>query len=205
MPTTYSPKDTLPMQEGGDINDIAVFVALRDALDGKLFYPCTSTTRPAGTARFTGRMIVETDTKAFGLWDGTAWRMWDTVAQAYTPTWSSTGTAPVLSNGTITGEYVRAGSLWHWRAVITPGSSTTFGSGEYTITLPTTCRGAETGPVGDAYMYASAYREGTVSPVSGTTAKVYFDATPTTAWSATSPVTFASGHKMTLAGSFITP
>lgn len=73
MATDYSTKDSLPMQQGGDVVDIAVFRSLRDLLDGKLSYVCTSATRPTGGARYTGRVITETDTKRQYVWDGAAW------------------------------------------------------------------------------------------------------------------------------------
>ena len=205
MPTDYSPLDALPAPQGSDVARVTAFTDMRAAIDGKLILTCTSATRPTGTARFAGRLIFESDTRAHGLWDGTTWRMWDTAPQAFTPTWGSSGTAPSIGNGSILGEYVRAGGVVHWRVTITPGSTTTFGSGEYTVSLPTACRGAEAGPVGSSYLYAAAYRVGVVAPTGPTTIKVYHDATPTTAWSATSPATFALGHKMTLAGSYIAP
>ncbi len=69
----YSTKDNLPMQQGGDIVDVTVLRSLRDALDGRLFHVCTSATRPTGSARFAGRVIIETDTKRLLMWDGSAW------------------------------------------------------------------------------------------------------------------------------------
>lgn len=69
----YSTKDNLPMQQGGDTLDVSVFRSLRDALDGRLVYVCTSATRPTGSARFAGRVIIETDTKRLLVWDGSAW------------------------------------------------------------------------------------------------------------------------------------
>lgn len=58
------------------------------------------------------------------------------VWQAYTPVWSSTGVAPVLNNGSLVGSYFQAGKLVHVRIVLTPGSTTTFGNGNYRLSLP---------------------------------------------------------------------
>ena len=55
---------------------------------------------------------------------------------AYTPTWTTTGTAPSLGNGSLTGAYVKAGRLVVFRAVLTAGSSTTFGTGNWSLSLP---------------------------------------------------------------------
>src|SRR5262245_308636 len=60
----------------------------------------------------------------------------------YTPTWSATGTAPSLGNGSIQGKYWRLGRLVLYRLVFTAGSTTTFGSGAWLFTLPFTAADA---------------------------------------------------------------
>ena len=55
--------------------------------------------------------------------------------QSYTPTWGSTGTAPSLGNGTLTGSYQQFGKLVYFRAVLTLGSTSTIGTGQYHLTL----------------------------------------------------------------------
>jgi hypothetical protein len=42
---------------------------------------------------------------------------------AYTPTWGSSGTAPVIGNGSITGAWVSVGKLVHFWAVVVMGTS----------------------------------------------------------------------------------
>jgi hypothetical protein len=56
---------------------------------------------------------------------------------AYTPTWTSTGTAPAIGNGTLSGTYVLAGKLCIFRATVAFGTTTTFGTGSYSLGLPT--------------------------------------------------------------------
>lgn len=73
MPTDYSPLDALPAPQGSDVASVTAFTALRSAIDGKLTLTCTSATRPTGTARFTGRLIFETDTKMWRTWNGSRW------------------------------------------------------------------------------------------------------------------------------------
>lgn len=73
MPTDYSPLDALPAPQGGDIVRVSAFTDLRAAIDGKLVLTCTSATRPTGTARFTGRLIYETDTLMWRTWTGARW------------------------------------------------------------------------------------------------------------------------------------
>jgi len=55
---------------------------------------------------------------------------------SYTPAWTSTGTAPALGNGTLTGAYKQVGSTVHVRIVLTLGSTSTVGTGSYRLSLP---------------------------------------------------------------------
>ena len=55
---------------------------------------------------------------------------------SFTPTWTSSGTAPVIGNGSITGSYDRNGSDIHAYGQLTIGSTTTFGTGVYRFGLP---------------------------------------------------------------------
>lgn len=57
---------------------------------------------------------------------------------SFTPTWSSSGTQPVLGNGTLTGEYCQVGKLVFVKIVLTAGSTTTFGTSTYRFSLPVT-------------------------------------------------------------------
>lgn len=68
---------------------------------------------------------------------------------AYTPTWSASGTAPALGNGTIVGAWLNAGKLVHGRIFLTMGSTTTYGTGNYTFTIPfSSTVGAQWFPMG---------------------------------------------------------
>lgn len=57
---------------------------------------------------------------------------------SYTPVWSSSGTAVSLGNGTIVGYYAKVGRLVTAKVEMNSGSTTTFGSGFYSWTLPLT-------------------------------------------------------------------
>lgn len=57
---------------------------------------------------------------------------------SYTPAWASTGTAPVLGNGTLFGSYSKVGRLVTAKIALSTGSTTTFGTGAYTFSLPLT-------------------------------------------------------------------
>lgn len=55
---------------------------------------------------------------------------------AYTPVWAATGTAVSLGNGTIVGRYYQVGKLVVASVRLLAGSTTTFGTGTYSFTLP---------------------------------------------------------------------
>lgn len=71
-----------------------------------------------------------------------AWRFYtpnpggSTGWQDFVPVWSSSGTQPVLGNGTITGRYVQIGKTVHCRITLVMGSTTTFGTGAYRFSIP---------------------------------------------------------------------
>jgi len=67
---------------------------------------------------------------------GTSTNLLYHIDSSFTPTWSSTGTQPVLGDGTIVGNYSRQGNLVTVYAQITAGTTTTFGTGIYRISLP---------------------------------------------------------------------
>ena len=54
----------------------------------------------------------------------------------YTPTWTSSGVAPVLNNGTLAGRYVKVGRKATAQIGLTIGSTTTVGTGNWTFSLP---------------------------------------------------------------------
>jgi hypothetical protein len=60
---------------------------------------------------------------------GNAW-------QVYTPVWTTTGTAPSLGNGTLTGRFFQRGKSVHVQIKFTAGSTTTFGTSAWSFTAP---------------------------------------------------------------------
>jgi len=54
----------------------------------------------------------------------------------FTPVWTATGTNPVLGDGTIVSKFKIDGGLLTWTGVLTMGSTTTFGAGNYYFTRP---------------------------------------------------------------------
>ena len=58
--------------------------------------------------------------------------------QAYTPTWTAATTNPAIGNGTLAGRYVQLGKTVMGNIYLAPGSTTTFGSGNWAFSLPKT-------------------------------------------------------------------
>jgi hypothetical protein len=54
----------------------------------------------------------------------------------YTPSWTSSGTAPALGNGTLVGGYRREGTTLHLRGQLIVGSTSTAGTGDIRMSLP---------------------------------------------------------------------
>lgn len=130
---------------------------------------------------------------------------------AYTPAWTSTGTAPAIGNGTLAGSYKLVGDkTCHFRASITFGTTTTFGTGGYLLSLPftsVTSSPINTTPVGQALQTNRYLINGLIPSASGT-CTLYYVSVGTTGQMAnvtnTAPVTWTatSGNYISIAGTF---
>jgi hypothetical protein len=80
-----------------------------------------------GDVSITGSVIIPGSTIPIS----TAWT-------SYTPQWTSGGTFPVLNNGTATGAYKVIGKTCFVRGIIVMGTTTTYGTGAWLISLPIT-------------------------------------------------------------------
>lgn len=56
----------------------------------------------------------------------------------WTPVWTAATTAVALGNGTLIGRYMNAGKLVAFIICLTAGSTTTFGTGQWRMTVPFT-------------------------------------------------------------------
>ena len=117
---------------------------------------------------------------------------------SWTPTWTSTGTNPAIGNGFIGGNYTRVGKLIVADAHIFAGSTTTYGTGVYVVSLPVTgvTNSSLTGTVSflDASAGYVAYH-GT-SIFNSTTAIEFRIGNGLGLWSPTVPVTMANGDQV---------
>jgi hypothetical protein len=123
---------------------------------------------------------------------------------SYTPTWSTSGTAPALGNGTLQGNYTRLGTsgLIFFRFTLVGGSTTTFGTGSWSFTLPTGIaqptfvRFPWTGTILDSgsstfLVYGDFGGPNFLNPGTGTTY---------TAVTATSPMTWTTNDRLQIGG-----
>ena len=122
---------------------------------------------------------------------------------SYTPAWTATTTNPVLNNGTLNGFYKEVDKWITYRIELTAGSTTTFGTGSYRLSLPVTARTATTSyaPMGQAclidtslsarYMRFAGYSSTTV---------VFLTDEASTQWGAAAPFAFASTDLVVVQG-----
>lgn len=64
----------------------------------------------------------------------------DTGWQSYTPTWTADTTNPSIGNGTLVGRYTQIGKTCILIIGLTMGSTTTYGSGNWSFSLPKTAK-----------------------------------------------------------------
>lgn len=127
---------------------------------------------------------------------------------AYTPSWTAATTNPVLgANGTLVGKYRKIGRLVNFQIDLTMGSTTTYGSGAWSITLPFTAAASSGSRVGNAQALGGSRFGGQViiSPgASGVGA--FFPASSTvsnySSAAAAVPFAWASGNELRITGTY---
>ena len=125
--------------------------------------------------------------------------------QQYPAEWRATTTNPTIGNGTITVSYRRLGTRLEINGKITHGSTTTYGAGEWRVTLPAGCTttaslGQQMGELLCVPTGAVAATPGNVWADQGATElRLIYWSTSTTAASVTSavPVTWGAGTYVT--------
>lgn len=82
------------------------------------------------------------DPRSILLWTEEQFRKIETALQKlgkrepYTPIWTASGTQPVLGDGVLQGSYVELGSFIVVSVYLLAGATTTFGTGQWTFSLP---------------------------------------------------------------------
>ncbi|MGW0032131.1 hypothetical protein ACWDXD_20175 [Streptomyces sp. NPDC003314] len=112
---------------------------------------------------------------------------------SYTPAWTSSGTAPAIGNGSSFGRYKQLGKRCVANFELGFGSTTTFGSGNWAVSLPFTAAS----PVGSTANFnylgvarghsATAWYTGTVGVQKGGSVARIYSHTNGTEWNPTTP------------------
>jgi len=82
-------------------------------------------------------VLMPDSTAATGLKWGGEWT-------SYAVTWTATTTNPSLGNGALNGLYAQIGNITYFNIILSMGSTTTYGSGDYIFSLPFTANGSST-------------------------------------------------------------
>ena len=120
-----------------------------------------------------------------------------TTVRTYVPTWTGSISNPAIGDGSLTGEYFVANGMCQVTVTMTAGSTTTFGSGPWSFTLPITNRsinlqrGSALGLDAGTLYYVGTADAG------ATTVQATFNGTNTQAQS-TVPFTWANGDSLAL-------
>jgi len=126
--------------------------------------------------------------------------------QSYTPTWTTSGTAPSLNNGSITGKYKQIGKTVFVRVRLQIGSTTTTGTGNWRITLPVAAADANGVVMPSTYLdNGVAWHTGVVNcEYDGQTSYVVplLGTSPSGAVTATAPFTWNAGDSLVFNGSY---
>lgn len=125
---------------------------------------------------------------------------------AYTPTFATSGTAPALGNGTLTGTYTREGGRISFTIELTVGSTTTFGTGELRFGVPVGRVVADVPEPGQCVIFDSsaAVRFIAVAESPGATAyiRLVYGTGVGGLVSGTLPVALATGDTVRISGSY---
>lgn len=118
---------------------------------------------------------------------------------AYTPSWTGASSNPVLNNGTLVGRYrrVTGADLVTVEVRLTIGTTTTFGSGAWWMTVPVTPSATATlNAVGPCYTLDSGTLDKAAIVVFEDNTKVKFVSATAGVFQPTVPQTFANGDQI---------
>jgi hypothetical protein len=120
----------------GTTGDTNVFVTGATYNDANTF---TFTNNTGGTFDVSFDTVTGLTASTFNLNGSQVETSWT----SYVPVWTASGTNPVINNGTIEGWYKVIGKTCFVRGNIVMGSTTTFGSGEWYVSMPVTAAHAD--------------------------------------------------------------
>lgn len=119
---------------------------------------------------------------------------------SWSPAWTSDTTQPVVNNGTLTGKYLQVGKFVVCSFQLVAGSTTTYGTGNYFMSLPVPATGSAGQVLGDSTCYFldnSTSGNFLGSAIYATTSTIRVRVHGTTAnWGPTVPATMATSDRM---------
>jgi len=162
----------------------------------------------APTSPYTGQYY-DDGTDLF-RWNGSSYDTYYKVPGAwtsFTPTWTATTTNPSLGNGTLVGRYSKIGRQVTVHINLVPGSTTTFGSGNYNWALPFTAANNGCSYIMQAHFLGTDRWMGqmVISPAASTTSAFFNLSTTNTRidfMNPTRPETFANGSQLRITGTY---
>lgn len=168
-------------------------------------FASASARNAAITSPVEGMLATIADVDQFTAYSGAAWvtvasyGAWST----YTPALASDGgSAPSLGNGTIAGRYAQYGKTIRVYITLLFGSTTSWGSGEVTFSLPVTAAtiNGNRGTTGTVHAFdaSPAGRYTGTAQLVTTTTVLMTSGGGGGAWGATTPITFANGDEISL-------
>jgi len=118
----------------------------------------------------------------------------------YVPVWTCAGTAPSLGNGSLTGRFAQVGKLTHVNINLVAGSTTTFGTGQFILSLPAATPATGYPIASVLYFDSSAglFFPGNSWAVSTTTLGLYDNASPLAAVTNAAPFAWATADQILL-------
>jgi hypothetical protein len=123
----------------------------------------------------------------------------------YTPSWTATTTNPSIGNGTIHGHYTREGRTVTATVTITMGSSTTYGTGTWKVSLPFTRAAVNPRATGALFMFDSGtiFRSGVALVDGGADFAQFVTDSAVNFLSATEPFTWAVNDSFSFTISYV--
>jgi hypothetical protein len=125
---------------------------------------------------------------------------------SYTPLWTASTTNPVIGNGVLTGVYRQIGNQIDFSVSLTAGTTTTYGSGDYRISLPVAAispnyNGKFSAAIlNDSVQWYLNYNAQGIDQ--GFADKVVLTAFAGGVWTNTSPFTFGTSDQIMIQGSY---
>ena len=113
---------------------------------------------------------------------------------SYTPVWTTSGTAPSLGNGTITGSYSLSGKNLIWKMNFSPGTTTTYGTGTWLFSVPAAISGGIVGGYDITQDAGAATYGGPVHLTTSTTVQLWSSSGSFITVTNTAPFTWAGGN-----------